>query len=198
MRRRPRCTLGGYAALLRSRWTGAAAAGVVAAVKASWGSRHLGRRRAHLVGGGRDARGAGGGGTRPSMFQSRTFWSYSSASAGMPPIQRALERAARAARLGASLGASADGVGRRAGQPAAACLKPAQPDGALARSTSQSAGPHTSDLRLMSGAWSIPHPGKANSKGSDSYFHSREGNSVGVADGVGGWRDYGVDPGLFS
>jgi serine/threonine protein phosphatase PrpC len=40
----------------------------------------------------------------------------------------------------------------------------------------------------MSGAWSIPHPEKANSLGADSYFHSREGNSVGVADGVGEWE----------
>jgi len=71
-----------------------------------------------------------------------------------------------------------------------------EPDGALDR---PSAGPQASDLRLTSGAWSIPHPEKASSKGADSFFHSREGNSVGVADGVGEWEwRFKVDPRVFA
>ena len=61
-------------------------------------------------------------------------------------------------------------------------------------------------LRLVSAAHVIPHPSKANRVydlhprcgGEDSYFIDEKHNSVGVADGVGGWASHGVDPGLFS
>jgi len=42
----------------------------------------------------------------------------------------------------------------------------------------------------------IPHPQKAYKGGEDAYFAQK--NILAVADGVGGWADYGVDPALYS
>lgn len=42
----------------------------------------------------------------------------------------------------------------------------------------------------------IPHPAKAYKGGEDAIFTSK--NVLVVADGVGGWADSGVDPGLYS
>ena len=42
----------------------------------------------------------------------------------------------------------------------------------------------------------IPHPDKAYSGGEDAYFANNQ--LLIVADGVGGWADYGVDPGFYS
>ncbi|KAL6055983.1 PPM-type phosphatase domain-containing protein [Balamuthia mandrillaris] len=53
-------------------------------------------------------------------------------------------------------------------------------------------------VRFDSGAYIIPHPEKAHKGGEDAYFISLSGRVIGVADGVGGWGEVGVDPGLFS
>lgn len=42
----------------------------------------------------------------------------------------------------------------------------------------------------------IPHPEKAYKGGEDAMYTSD--NVLVVADGVGGWADQGVDPGLYS
>ena|SRR3990167_1043436 len=42
----------------------------------------------------------------------------------------------------------------------------------------------------------IPHPSKADKGGEDASFVS--GNILAVADGVGGWNEYGVDPAIYS
>ena len=42
----------------------------------------------------------------------------------------------------------------------------------------------------------IPHPAKVHKGGEDAVFVSD--NLLVVTDGVGGWADYGVDPGLYS
>lgn len=44
----------------------------------------------------------------------------------------------------------------------------------------------------------IPHPSKADRGGEDAWFVSDGGAFFGVADGVGGWSEVGVDPGLYS
>jgi protein phosphatase PTC7 len=44
----------------------------------------------------------------------------------------------------------------------------------------------------------IPHPAKADRGGEDAYFVCPRGLCMGVADGVGGWAEVGVDPGLYS
>ena len=44
----------------------------------------------------------------------------------------------------------------------------------------------------------IPHPDKADRGGEDAYFTCEKSLCMGVADGVGGWAEVGVDPGLYS
>lgn len=51
-------------------------------------------------------------------------------------------------------------------------------------------------LTLSSGAWALPHPEKLARGGEDAHFIGKD--CVGVADGVGGWADMGVDPGIYS
>lgn len=51
-------------------------------------------------------------------------------------------------------------------------------------------------LCLSSGSWALPHPEKLTRGGEDALFVGR--GCAGVADGVGGWADLGVDPGIYS
>ncbi|PSC69359.1 Serine threonine family 2C [Micractinium conductrix] len=77
-----------------------------------------------------------------------------------------------------------------------------------ARSTSCSAtaaagedvglAPYVPRLVLEAGAGMIPHPAKADRGGEDAFFICERGYAMGVADGVGGWAEVGVDPGLYS
>lgn len=52
-------------------------------------------------------------------------------------------------------------------------------------------------IHFVSGTAYIPHPEK-DGNGEDAHFVSNNGLAVGVADGVGGWADLGVDSGKFS
>jgi len=65
------------------------------------------------------------------------------------------------------------------------------------------APPHASSkLSLCVGAENIPHPDKMTKGGEDAWFAvvdaARGGGTFGVADGVGGFNDQGVDPGLYA
>ena len=42
----------------------------------------------------------------------------------------------------------------------------------------------------------IPHPDKAHKGGEDGLFTNNK--LLNVADGVGGWAEHGIDPGLYS
>jgi len=53
-------------------------------------------------------------------------------------------------------------------------------------------------LRFKSAAASIPHPEKVSRGGEDAYFVAPDGGAFGVFDGVGGWSEVGVDPGIYS
>mmetsp|Transcript_1884 Transcript_1884/g.3297 ORF Transcript_1884/g.3297 Transcript_1884/m.3297 type:complete len:450 (-) Transcript_1884:139-1488(-) len=53
-------------------------------------------------------------------------------------------------------------------------------------------------LQFVFGTHMIPHPDKAYRGGEDALFVSTDFNAAGVADGVGGWSNQGIDPGLFS
>lgn len=53
-------------------------------------------------------------------------------------------------------------------------------------------------LKLSFAAACLPHPDKVDKGGEDGYFACPSSRSFGVADGVGGWADSGVDPGLFA
>lgn len=62
----------------------------------------------------------------------------------------------------------------------------------------QSIEPIITDTRFTLGVSMIPHPAKVAKGGEDAYFISNDGRCIGVADGVGGWGDIGVDPALYS
>lgn len=50
-------------------------------------------------------------------------------------------------------------------------------------------------LKLRMAACCLPHPDKAHYGGEDAHFISNVGSgSLGVADGVGGWAESGVNP----
>lgn len=53
-------------------------------------------------------------------------------------------------------------------------------------------------MKLKSGISMLPHPEKEHRGGEDAYFVHASEYCVGVADGVGGWAEVGVDPGLYS
>lgn len=54
------------------------------------------------------------------------------------------------------------------------------------------------DTRMCIGVSIIPHPAKVAKGGEDAYFISEDMKTIGVADGVGGWSDIGVDPALYA
>lgn len=53
-------------------------------------------------------------------------------------------------------------------------------------------------LKLLSGSCCLPHPDKEETGGEDAHFICVDEQAVGVADGVGGWADLGVDAGQYS
>jgi hypothetical protein len=53
-------------------------------------------------------------------------------------------------------------------------------------------------LRLLSGSCYLPHPDKEETGGEDAHFICVDQRTIGVADGVGGWADLGVDAGQYA
>ncbi|KAL5715180.1 protein-serine/threonine phosphatase [Ranunculus cassubicifolius] len=53
-------------------------------------------------------------------------------------------------------------------------------------------------LQLLSGSCYLPHPAKEDTGGEDAHFICVDEQAIGVADGVGGWADVGVNAGLFA
>lgn len=53
-------------------------------------------------------------------------------------------------------------------------------------------------MKLLSGSCYLPHPAKEETGGEDAHFICRDEQVIGVADGVGGWADVGVDAGEFA
>ncbi|KAM7251963.1 hypothetical protein ACFE04_023846 [Oxalis oulophora] len=53
-------------------------------------------------------------------------------------------------------------------------------------------------LKLYSGSCYMPHPDKVKTGGEDAHFICVDEQAIGVADGVGGWADVGVNAGLFA
>lgn len=52
--------------------------------------------------------------------------------------------------------------------------------------------------KLLSGSCYLPHPDKEETGGEDAHFICEDAQAIGVADGVGGWADVGVNAGHFS
>eukprot|EP00798_Chlamydomonas_sp_ICE-L_P023519 gene23519-9042_t len=59
-------------------------------------------------------------------------------------------------------------------------------------------GRKSTSLKMSSGVFLLPHPDKVAKGGEDWYFMSNTQRAVGVADGVGGWAEVGVDSGAYS
>lgn len=53
-------------------------------------------------------------------------------------------------------------------------------------------------LKLVSGSCYLPHPEKEEKGGEDAHFICSDKRAIGVADGVGGWVDLGVDAGIYA
>lgn len=53
-------------------------------------------------------------------------------------------------------------------------------------------------LNLLSGSYYLPHPAKEKTGGEDAHFICADEQAIGVADGVGGWIDAGVDAGIYA
>ncbi|XVF62005.1 hypothetical protein PTKIN_Ptkin08bG0181600 [Pterospermum kingtungense] len=53
-------------------------------------------------------------------------------------------------------------------------------------------------LMLVSGSCYLPHPAKEATGGEDAYFICANEQAIGVADGVGGWAEVGIDAGKFA
>ncbi|KAK7359986.1 hypothetical protein VNO77_01958 [Canavalia gladiata] len=53
-------------------------------------------------------------------------------------------------------------------------------------------------LKLFSGSCYLPHPDKEDTGGEDAHFVCVDEQAIGVADGVGGWADVGINAGLFA
>lgn len=53
-------------------------------------------------------------------------------------------------------------------------------------------------MKLLSGSCYLPHPDKEETGGEDAHFICVNEQVIGVADGVGGWADVGVNAGLYA
>ncbi|KAJ9567378.1 hypothetical protein OSB04_003344 [Centaurea solstitialis] len=53
-------------------------------------------------------------------------------------------------------------------------------------------------LKLLSGSCYLPHPDKEETGGEDAHFICSDEQAIGVADGVGGWADLGIDAGEYA
>ncbi|XVF59589.1 hypothetical protein PTKIN_Ptkin07bG0288000 [Pterospermum kingtungense] len=58
--------------------------------------------------------------------------------------------------------------------------------------------PSKKTLTLISGSCYLPHPAKEETGGEDAHFICANEQVLGVADGVGGWAEVGVDAGEFA
>ncbi|KAH6788277.1 Protein phosphatase 2C family protein [Perilla frutescens var. hirtella] len=58
--------------------------------------------------------------------------------------------------------------------------------------------PSHSTFKLLSGACYLPHPAKVETGGEDAHFICADEQVIGVADGVGGWADVGVNAGVYA
>ncbi|PIN01854.1 Serine/threonine protein phosphatase [Handroanthus impetiginosus] len=72
-----------------------------------------------------------------------------------------------------------------------------EPLSSLALSPEQTS-PSRSILKLLSGACYLPHPAKEETGGEDAHFICANEQVIGVADGVGGWSEVGVNAGLYA
>lgn len=51
---------------------------------------------------------------------------------------------------------------------------------------------------MLSGSCYLPHPDKEETGGEDAHFICIDEQAIGVADGVGGWADLGINAGFYA
>ncbi|XP_051139935.1 probable protein phosphatase 2C 55 isoform X2 [Andrographis paniculata] len=66
------------------------------------------------------------------------------------------------------------------------------------REEQQLSSANSPELKLNSGSYYLPHPDKEETGGEDAHFICSDEHAIGVADGVGGWADLGIDAGKYS
>lgn len=103
---------------------------------------------------------------------------------------------AAAASSPAAAAGPATGGGGGGGGPAA--KGGASGGGAAAKAAPPPPSPPPLALTLQAGAAMLPHPAKAAKGGEDAFFIAPDGLSLGVADGVGGWGELGIDAGAYA
>lgn len=69
---------------------------------------------------------------------------------------------------------------------------------AAAAAAGEQAPARVATMVLNSGAAMLPHPDKADKGGEDAFVVCSDGVTVGVADGVGGWAEQGIDAGEYA
>ncbi|GJP48681.1 hypothetical protein CLOM_g7965 [Closterium sp. NIES-68] len=147
------------------------------------GAFAYGRGAGAGAGGGAGASGAG------DVSASASFAFYHAGLGGMPIAAELVT-----AQLGAKSGGAEEALQspENLAIPVKDVLEDAEAAVAAVDSVSAS-----SALQLLSGACVLPHPDKAHRGGEDAFF-ILDGAAVGVADGVGGWAEIGVDAGLYA
>jgi protein phosphatase PTC7 len=89
-------------------------------------------------------------------------------------------------------------------ESAAAPAPPATPGGGSPKAAGTKAGgspsspPPPLTLSFHAGAAMLPHPAKAERGGEDAFYIAPDGLTFGVADGVGGWGELGIDAGAYA
>ncbi|XVF62444.1 hypothetical protein PTKIN_Ptkin09bG0008300 [Pterospermum kingtungense] len=68
----------------------------------------------------------------------------------------------------------------------------------LTASLPEEAIPGEKTLMLVSGSCYLPHPAKEATGGEDAHFICANEQAIGIADGVGGWAEVGIDAGKFA
>ncbi|XP_022739659.1 probable protein phosphatase 2C 80 isoform X2 [Durio zibethinus] len=58
--------------------------------------------------------------------------------------------------------------------------------------------PGEKTLKLLSASYYMPHPAKEETGGEDAHFICANEQAIGVADGVGGWAEVGINAGEFA
>jgi hypothetical protein len=147
---------------------------------------------------------SGGGAGRPGAWRALQ---RAAAAAARRPVTTTLLGAATATAVWAAHGRWRAAAPLGAARGAAAAAGPAGLDAPvrpfadvepLVPANALNTGTHAAPLRLAAAAAMIPHPAKEAKGGEDAWFVCASGRCAGVADGVGGWAEVGVDPGLYS
>ncbi|GBF90533.1 serine threonine phosphatase [Raphidocelis subcapitata] len=131
-----------------------------------------------------------------AMRQARSIARVPLAGAAVAPPRARLSRGPAPARSSSSSGS---GPAAPAAAAAATTVVDAPAPAQQQQQQQQPPAPAASGMRLRTAACCLPHPEKEHYGGEDAFFLSAAGGgALGVADGVGGWAESGVNPAQYS